>query len=325
VPVPDIALFERMLRQPSYLAVRRSRVSGVRVAVYERLARAMAPNALRKSGQPAILDAVTPLLRFVMALPAYARETRQVSARAQAIRQALLTARAPDELLFASLPRACEMLPFAPDTLIDDEQVERFFTCLREGLEELQHAYSSLVAHVVERIGSAFIAASTDSEGLHDELASRYQRIAAITSDNQIRALGVRLEHTTPGAGWVESVAALVGRKPLDTWNDDDVTGFDLQITDLGRRFRLVEQIAVVAKHLPPETPVLRVGVADARGERSMVVHQMVSVPEMHRLHEDLSVILNRYATLSRGQCVAAIAGLLESLLDDTREEISDE
>ncbi len=90
VPVPDIATFERLLRQPNYFGIRRSRASGVRMAVYERLARALAPSALTREVQPAVLDAVTPLLRLVNSLPQYTRTTQAVSTQAQAIRQAIL-------------------------------------------------------------------------------------------------------------------------------------------------------------------------------------------------------------------------------------------
>lgn len=85
-----------------------------------------------------------------------------------------------------------------------------------------------------------------------------------------MRALGVRLESGGPGAAWIESVAALVSRKPMDAWSDGDADAFALQIADLGRRFRLTEQLAVVAQRLPGDATVLRVGIADGRGERSV-------------------------------------------------------
>jgi hypothetical protein len=169
VPVPDIATFERLLRQPGYFAVRLSRVSGVRVAVFERLARALAPKALRKSGQPAILDAVTPLLRFVHGLPPYARATRQVSAHAQAIRTALLTARAADELLFEVLPQACDLPTFSPQSPSDPDGVEEFFVRLKTGLDELQRAHGALLERVTGQLRSGFGASASDTDALREE------------------------------------------------------------------------------------------------------------------------------------------------------------
>src|SRR5258705_167579 len=48
VTMPDTAMFDRLQRQPSYFAIRRSRVTGARVIIYERLARTLAPRALGK-------------------------------------------------------------------------------------------------------------------------------------------------------------------------------------------------------------------------------------------------------------------------------------
>ena len=323
VPMPDIATFERLTRQPGYFAVRRSRATGGRAAVYERLARALAPRALEKYGQAAILDAVTPLLRLVHSLPVYSRTTRQVSSRAQAIRQALLAARAPDELLFERLPMACDLLPFPPDVAVDSQQIEAFFTTLREGLQELQSAYAKLVEQVHEHIRAAFGALATDSTSLREELLARYQQIADLSSDSQVRALGVRLENADTGNAWIESVAALVGRKPLDAWNDNDVRGFQLQIADLGRRFRTIEQIAVASQAVEPDVPVIRVGVANGHGEHSMIVQSTYRSADTQKLRNELEAVLEKYGTLTREQRTSVLVDLLQPLLEPVLETIN--
>jgi hypothetical protein len=318
VPIPDIATFERLLRQPNYFAIRRSRATGVRMAIYERLARALAPRALTKDVQPAVLDAVTPLLRLVSTLPQYTRTTRHISEQAQAIRQALLDARAPDELLFEKLPQACGLPVFDPDQQVQDLLIEPFFVTLREGLQELQQAYTELVNRVRERIRSAFGTTAVESLALRAELTNRYRAIAAITSNIHIRALGVRLENADDADGWIESVAALVGRKPLDTWNDGDFINFNSQIAELGREFRVAEQIAITTQSLPPDTPILRVGIANGHGELSTVVHFTERHPLMDQLLADLSTVLEQYATLTPEQKTAVLVELLQPNLAES-------
>ncbi|GAB4190498.1 MAG: hypothetical protein OHK0022_03350 [Roseiflexaceae bacterium] len=316
-PTPDMPLFERLLRQPGYFAVRRSRVSGVRVAVFERLARALNPQALRRTGHPALLDAVTPLLRLVHTLPPYARATHEVSTNARAVRAALINARAPDELLFESLPQACDLPPFDAATTADATAVDRFFVRLRGALEELQGAYAALRERVTARIAAAFHAAASTAPALRDELSARYTRIATVTSDTQVRAFGVRIEHGDPSGGWVASVAALVAHKPLDAWGDADANAFDMQVADLGRRFRLAEQLALTAAQLPPETPLLRVAVADARGERSLIVNHNQLLPEAGALRDELVGVMQKYTGLHQQQRAAVIAALLQAMLDE--------
>jgi hypothetical protein len=312
------AMFDRLQRQPGYFALRRSRVTGTRVIIYERLARALAPHALGRPAQLAILDAVTPLLRRITALPAYSRTTQRISPCAKAIRHAILNARAPDELLFEKLPLACDLLPFAPDTAFDDQQIEVFFTELNAGLQELQNTYSQLVVQVQAHIRSAFGVVASENDALRIELTARYHDIADVTSDSQVRALGVRLENAELGNAWVESVAALVERKPLDTWNDADLASFALHIADLGRRFRVVEQVAVTSQALSPGTPVLRVGITNGHGEVSTIVRTTNHHPLMQSLHDDLHQVLAKYDTLSLEQKIAVLAELLQPNLEES-------
>lgn len=321
VSVPDIAIFERWLRNTSQFSLRYSQVSGVRVAVFERVARAFAPKALLKDGQAALNDAVTPLLRFVVRLPAYSKQTRRVSALAQAIRRTMLDTRAPDELLFVQLPHACGLAPFTADDAEDETHFAQFFAALRTGLDELQSAYQNLVVEVRETIQHAFGGLTSESAALKAALTTRYRQIAAETSDTQLRALGVRLENAGPDDTWVESVAALVARKPLNTWHDADVQSFETQISDLGRRFKLIEQVAVLRHVLPPETPVFRVGIADAQNERSVVVHTNGQTPERDATRSTLLKALEDAGILTREQQIFAIADVLRTLVGATAEE----
>lgn len=310
---PDMAMFERLLRQPHYFSLRSSRRTGLRQAVYERLATALAPKALTKVVQPAVLDAITPLLRLVHTLPQYTRTTKNVSPIAQSIRQALLDARAPDQLLFEKLPIACGYPAFDPDQSNDNMFIEPFFTTLREGLQELQATYQQLVNHVVEKIRVAFSATNLDSELLHTELINRYQLIAELTKDTTIRAFGVRIENSIKGAShWIESIAALVGRKPLDTWSDHDLTEFETQIAVLGRSFKLVEQMAITTQSLPSDTPVLRVGIANGHGEVSTVIHLNQRHPLMDELFNELTAVMDRYDRLTIEQKTAILTELLQ-------------
>ncbi len=116
VPAPDIAAFERLLARPEQFGVRLSRAEGARQLVYARLAGALAPRALALPAQPALLAVAMPLLRLLNGLPAFSKQTRRVSWRAQAVREALREARSPDELLFERLPRHAACRTSGPTT-----------------------------------------------------------------------------------------------------------------------------------------------------------------------------------------------------------------
>jgi hypothetical protein len=314
VPLPDVAVFERLLARPEQFALRLSRADGARKLVYERLAQALAPRALSQPVQPALLAVAMPLLRLLNNLPAFVKHSRKLSRRTQAVRQALREARSPDELLFDRLPRACDLPPFVADDEHGVARVEPFAAALRESLQELQSAYPDLLAAVGTQVANAF--------GLHShtaaaraELQARYAQITDVSNDSALRALGVRLETADDGdSAWLESIAALVMRRPPEQWNDGDLPAFAAAVADLARRFRAAEELAFSAHATQSEMPLLRVGLANGHGELSRVLR--VADPAVQTLRGELAAALGRHTALTTEQRAAALAELLQSLLE---------
>lgn len=316
VPVPDIAVFERLLTRPDHFGIRLSRADGARWQVYERLARTLAPRALNQPVQPALLAVAVPLLRALQSLPAFSKQTRRVSAHAQAMRLALREARAPDQLLFSGLPEACGLPPFKADEPLDAARVDVFATLLREGIQELQGAYTVLLGDITTQIAVAF-GLSAGGDAGRSELHARQRSIAEFTNDPQIRAVGVRLETAdSAGNAWVETLAALVAKRPPEHWSDGDLSTFAVAMADLGRRFRVAEDLALANQSMHSELPFLRVGVTSMRGERSLILHTAASDPAVSQLASELTSALHRHAALTDAQRAAALAEVLKHLLE---------
>jgi hypothetical protein len=99
---------------------------------------------------------------------------------------------------------------------------------------------------------------------------------------------------------------------------DADLANFALHIADLGRRFRVVEQVAVTSQALSPGTPVLRIGISNGQGEVSTVVRTTNHHPMMQRLHNELQQVLAGYDTLSLEQKIAVLTELLHPNLEES-------
>ena len=93
---------------------------------------------------PSLLDVVRGLVRFIAGLTPYARRTLRISQRARDIREALVRAREPAQLVFDDLPAACGCPPFRGSQAEDLERVEQFVGILQAGLREIQNAYPAL-------------------------------------------------------------------------------------------------------------------------------------------------------------------------------------
>jgi hypothetical protein len=314
--MPDIALFERLLTRHQHFALRLGRADGARGEVYRRFAAEFAPRALAQPVQPALLTVTLPLFRLMRDLPEFSRQTRRISERAQAFRNALRESRAPDQLLFELLPAACGMPPFLPDAQVDQAQLDGFTGALRDSIQELREAYPRLLQELADHIRTAFRCASAHHTNLRAEIHGRYNRIADTTDDPQLRALGVRLETADEaGDAWVESVAALVAKRPPELWGDKDIASFEMGIVRLGSQLHAAEDIAMAAKIMPAAAPMLRVGITNGRGEVSRVLHLSPDDPAMQGLRADLGAALGKHMTLTAEQRAAALAEILESIL----------
>ena len=95
---------ERLLKSPDGFEVRQCRIDGHRREVIKRLAETLLPSTARKSS---LLGVVRGLVQFVAKLTPYARRTLRISDRARDIREALIRAREPAQLVFDDLPAAC--------------------------------------------------------------------------------------------------------------------------------------------------------------------------------------------------------------------------
>ncbi len=319
VPMPDMAMFERLLARPSYFAVRLCQARGIRLQVYRKLAAAFAPQALQQRIQPALLAVSIQILRIYHQLPVYSKQTKQISPLAQSIRAALKEARAPDELLFVLLPQACQLRPFSDTDWDDTTTIDRFLSYLQQGLNELQQAFPVLLQTIVHHTMHAFHL-SGDSAQAHFSLLHRYQRVVHLINEPQLHALGARLETAPPnGEAWAISLAALVVKRPPDQWQDDDLPVFQAAIREVAQRFAAVEELALYATQTAPHHDMIRIGLTNGRRELSRIVH-LQHHPQVQTVRDKIRKILSDTNNLSKEQQISVLIEILQSLLQEEQE-----
>ena len=239
VPALTPSVAERLLRSPEPFEVRQCRIAGVRREVFQQLASALL------SGQrddPSVLDVVRGLVRFALGLPAYARRTRSLSETAVAVRETLLTAREPAQLLFQDLPRACGLEPFKKRGRKSTDGAARFVERLRDCLHELQEAYPQLQTRIERDLSTVL---SVPSEELQRELTSRAAVLSNLAVEPKLKMFVVRAaDASLEYEDWLVSLATQLASKPPAEWVDGDEERFQVQLALVARRFRSMESVA---------------------------------------------------------------------------------
>lgn len=317
VPMLTVPIFERLIKSPEGFSLRRWRVTGVRSTVFHQLAHMLGQQELPvRIGQREVLDVVKPLIRFVRKLDEYTLRTSTLDHTAVAVRQALLEATEPDQLLFAGLPRACGVQPFDSKGRIVREEVQRYLTALQESISNLQRAYDRLLSDVHASIAGAFDCAR-DLRNTRIELVRRAKLVQPVALDPELKTFVTRVVDSAPDdRQWIESVAALLASSPPPVWRDDDRARFDIALSQRARRFKGLECLLEDRKHAGQadgEMLSIRLGVAGtALPDRETIVH--VGDREMAdatTLADSLLGHLQEYAT--NGHRVVAVAALAKA------------
>ncbi|NJK62486.1 MAG: hypothetical protein HC921_07180 [Synechococcaceae cyanobacterium SM2_3_1] len=244
VPVLGAEHFELLVKDPSRFAVKYFEIAGLRAQVFQELEEVLRSKAPTGQGirNLTLLSVVKPLFQFVKKLPAHTRKTQRLSPESQAVLQTLLQAQEPDELLFTALPKAVGLDPIVSG-LGDDGSTARIFRKkLVQALHEIQTCYERLVTDSQKLLYSAFGIRAQSK--LREDLRVRSSYLVGQVLERSLRSFVLAaVDEIKPDQEWLESLLMIVADKPAESWSDEDVTRFEVNLSDLARRFKNLEAL----------------------------------------------------------------------------------
>ena len=310
---------ERLLRSPGGFEIRRCRIDGLRQAVFTRLAERL---RLSTGRQPALLDVVRGLVRLVANLTPYARRTLRISDRARSIREALVRAREPAQLVFDELPTACGCPPFGPNQVEAPESVDEFVGALQAGLHELLNAYPELIERACAVLADHLSLPRTPPD-LAAELRSRAHHLEDVAVEPMLKSFVLRAsDDALAPDDLITSLLTQLASKPPHEWADADEDHFQVRAAHVARAFSSAESLVVVGDAEDGRQALVRLAVA-RRGhpERDRVL-PLRSADEARvtairdRILDAVRGNGSKTAAYDRDRALAALALAAESLLD---------
>jgi hypothetical protein len=244
-PVIEPAHIERLLKTPERFALKRASMIGLRAKVFDELRSTLSEDPRAQGSRTrnaTTLAVVRPLVTFATSLPEHTRQTKRTSETAQRVCATLLSAREPDELLFAALPKACGLAPFPADGDSRDEHLaSEYVDRLRAALSELATTYERLLSEIGDLLHAGF-AGEVPRSALREDLRSRSHRVRGQVIEPRMRAfLATATDETLDDDDWLEAMAMTIAGKPPTSWSDHDVTMFEALVAERSRWFRRLE------------------------------------------------------------------------------------
>ncbi|MGB4504829.1 MAG: hypothetical protein WBI44_08035 [Syntrophaceticus sp.] len=253
-----------------------------------------------------MLGVVGPLIKFVNGLPAYARQTRDISREAQLVRSAILNSVDPMDLLFNELPEAVE---------IDLNKIERN-GCLSgdilqkrlcSALLELDQAYRCLNVKVQETILNVF--GHKNLQELYDTQRERIAPLVDICDDIGLKSVlqAFAREYQDP-AEWVRGIAGIVVKKPMDSWSDKDFILFASKLRDYVDRIQQLETLVSVNGHLiKKDTKLFSIMTSDGKVKREVI-------KTANTQHDKIQGIVSEIMALPKDESMAVLAAVAEKI-----------
>ena len=246
IPVLGAEHFELLVKDPARFGVKYFEVAGLRSQVFRELEAILRkPNSQMPPGvrNATLLAVAKPLFQFVRKLPAYTIKTKRLSAEAIAVLQKLQQAQEPDELLFTSLPIACGLPPIGTSEADDGTIAKTLRKKLVAALHEIQTAYERLVSDCQTLLYNAFGVRGSEIK-LREDLRVRASYLVDQCIEPTLRRFMLAAtDDTAADQEWLEALLMIVADKPAESWTDEDVTGFEIKLSNIARRFKNLESL----------------------------------------------------------------------------------
>ena len=310
---------ERLIRSPDGFEVRQCRIDGQRREVVKLLAGMLLSSPARKRS---LLDVVRGLARFVAKLTPYARRTLRISQCARDIREALVRAREPAQLVFDDLPAACGCPPFGSSSTNEQHRIDAFVGALEAGLREIRDAYPALLTRACDALANR-LSLPGDRAELCAELRGRARQVGDAAVDPRLKSFVLRASDGALGPDdLLVSLLTQLADKPPPEWSDADEDRFEVRLAYVARAFRGAESLLVDATNGAACGPaLLRLAVARrGRPEHERVLPLRAAEEKRiaalrDRILDTVSRSGPEAAAFDNDQALAALALAAESLL----------
>lgn len=293
--VADLSMpvIERLLKAPENFELKRFRLVGIRTELFSQFLDLL--NQPIYSEDADLLTIVAPLMRFIAQLPNYTQKTHELSVEAKNLREIVNKASEPDELLFRQLPESLGYSAFTVEST-DTKELTDFFNTLQNVLSELGGAYSKLLNSLERMLADAFMLEVSKDE-LRNELATRAEPLLAITIETQLKGFLINLcNEGHDFTGWIEALATFLAKKPPTSWIDTDTAQFEINLSQLARKFRHFEAVSYEKlQHDQSDTETMRIGITTPNENEQERVVKLNDEKQAEQIEEAIIKVFKEY------------------------------
>jgi len=230
-------LYDRLINAPENFDIQKVVFEGSKREFFEKFSQLV----LNKQ-DASLLELVKTIISFVNSLDKYTKFTGNLSQDAVKLRDAVLNAKDPYNLIFKDIPVA---LGFNNTSESKKEDKDIFFNKLGMAFKEIKENYNLLLSQIEETLYKSFNITSDKANKII--LFKRMGLVKSLISEDDLKVFVNNVqEKSLPYDKWLERIATFVNKSriPRD-WNDKDLTDFNVKVVQFARKIKNLEPVAM--------------------------------------------------------------------------------
>ncbi|SMM99259.1 hypothetical protein SPONL_494 [uncultured Candidatus Thioglobus sp.] len=198
---------ERFLKRPDTFTFQQFKIEGITQSFLQEYENGL----LDGENAPSAVKLFQAMAVFIQDIPPYTKQTKNISKIAQQVRDAFKNNKSPQDLLFKKLPEACGF----------DSNAEGFGEVIKTALQEIKNAYAVMFESKVNILSDKL----NEKENIKLELIRYGQALKQYSFNNSVENFIKNISNDFGNLDeYLERVLSALIDKPINNWNDQDVT-----------------------------------------------------------------------------------------------------
>jgi hypothetical protein len=220
VPFISQETLELTIKDPKEYTIKKFDIEGVRLDIFNSYRKLLDLSINDKPIGETFIETIRPFLTFYKKLPAYAKHTQTLSSGTRALRDAIATAKDPEESFFVTFPAA---MGFDPKELQKDvSTLSAYSDQLEVSLAEIRGCYNALISRVEDVIKKEITGPSLFTS-YREDLRNRFLNVKKHLLLHYQKVFYQRLySEIDDNTAWLNSMVQACIGKPLEDITDTE-------------------------------------------------------------------------------------------------------
>ncbi len=232
IPTLSADTLDLVSRTPGDYEVKAFDIAGVKLSIFNSYRTMLSQAEQDKATNSIFIETIRPFLVFYKDLPDYAKHTRSLDKKTLALREAIATAKDPEETFFEHFPKA---MGFSMMELQQNpSELESFIAQLQQSIRDIRNCYSDLLDSFELFIQDELIGSSEPFPAYKTSLQQRFKQVKKHLLQQSQRVFVQRVNSELDDRdSWLNAIAQSAIGKALNVITDSDKKILFYRIKDM--------------------------------------------------------------------------------------------